>query len=673
MRTDVTIVNGKVFGSSGATAVRIEAGQFAAVGREAEVGRAGEVIDARGGLVLPGARLAQGFFGLGARFQGVLQAGLRHGFVQFEQFALQGFELGSRAAALFGRQLQGAAQFVQAVAQRAHRVVGLLGGAFLVATLLAGLLGLGGQFLDLHVQRRLPFLLFGQHRIQGFEARLGLVAPGGQFRLLRADVPQVAVQATGLIVGAGHLLADLVVLHPGVVLGLHALGDLQPRRLQGLFQGAAFGIGPRMGVQGLIGDQLGRLDFAGQIVDLLLAGQQTGLFGIRRVEARAAGIHAMPGLDDPQPARGQFGTARQGLAQVVGHVHPLQPAGQQGPQRGVPRPHPVQQRDGPRRRRNGIRGLGGSLIKGQARGRRILGEGPHMIQRAQSQRVHALVQDGLQGGFPPGVDLQLLPETAQAVQFLTLQPGFQSVFGLDLLLQSDQGLAAGVQPFQVEPRRLTGLPRLLQGGLQIGLAGFQFQQPGLGFFQARFRHRAFALPTLQFRRIGHAQRLQDERQALSAVVQAAPLMIGIALRLRRQGQVLFRAGQAAAPFVALQVQGPQPRVQIRQAVLRRLGLDGQGLGPGHGLVDLLLDFLDGALAMGLLVAPFLHLGLQLGASRLQAMAGIHHVADLGFQAADLGARLEQAPLSLVHRLAGGKMALAPGFQIGFQRPQARHG
>ncbi len=54
MRTDVTIINGNVFGSPGATAVRIEAGQIAAVGREAEVGRAGEIVDARGGLVLPG-------------------------------------------------------------------------------------------------------------------------------------------------------------------------------------------------------------------------------------------------------------------------------------------------------------------------------------------------------------------------------------------------------------------------------------------------------------------------------------------------------------------------------------------------------------------------------------------------------------------------------------------
>ncbi len=54
MRTDVTIINGNVFGSPGATAVRIEAGRIAAVGREAVVGRAGEVIDARGGLVLPG-------------------------------------------------------------------------------------------------------------------------------------------------------------------------------------------------------------------------------------------------------------------------------------------------------------------------------------------------------------------------------------------------------------------------------------------------------------------------------------------------------------------------------------------------------------------------------------------------------------------------------------------
>ena len=54
MRNDLTIVNGNVFGSPGATAIRVERGRIAAVGSQADVERAGETIDARGGLILPG-------------------------------------------------------------------------------------------------------------------------------------------------------------------------------------------------------------------------------------------------------------------------------------------------------------------------------------------------------------------------------------------------------------------------------------------------------------------------------------------------------------------------------------------------------------------------------------------------------------------------------------------
>ena len=54
MATELTIINGRVLGADGADAVRIRGGRIAAVGRAADVGRGGEVVDARGGLVLPG-------------------------------------------------------------------------------------------------------------------------------------------------------------------------------------------------------------------------------------------------------------------------------------------------------------------------------------------------------------------------------------------------------------------------------------------------------------------------------------------------------------------------------------------------------------------------------------------------------------------------------------------
>lgn len=54
MTTEITIHNGRIFGKPGATAIRIAEGRIAAIGTDAELGRDGVVIDARGGLVIPG-------------------------------------------------------------------------------------------------------------------------------------------------------------------------------------------------------------------------------------------------------------------------------------------------------------------------------------------------------------------------------------------------------------------------------------------------------------------------------------------------------------------------------------------------------------------------------------------------------------------------------------------
>ncbi|MFN8631978.1 MAG: amidohydrolase family protein [Chloroflexota bacterium] len=54
MTTEITIVNGRIFGNPGATALRVEAGRIAQIGADADMPRGGDVIDARGGLVIPG-------------------------------------------------------------------------------------------------------------------------------------------------------------------------------------------------------------------------------------------------------------------------------------------------------------------------------------------------------------------------------------------------------------------------------------------------------------------------------------------------------------------------------------------------------------------------------------------------------------------------------------------
>jgi predicted amidohydrolase YtcJ len=54
MTADLTIVHAHVFGVPGASAIRVRGGRIDRVGTEAETGRAGEVIDAAGSLVIPG-------------------------------------------------------------------------------------------------------------------------------------------------------------------------------------------------------------------------------------------------------------------------------------------------------------------------------------------------------------------------------------------------------------------------------------------------------------------------------------------------------------------------------------------------------------------------------------------------------------------------------------------
>jgi len=54
MTTDLTILDARVFGAPGVSAIRVRGGRIDRMGSERETGRAGEVIDAAGGLVIPG-------------------------------------------------------------------------------------------------------------------------------------------------------------------------------------------------------------------------------------------------------------------------------------------------------------------------------------------------------------------------------------------------------------------------------------------------------------------------------------------------------------------------------------------------------------------------------------------------------------------------------------------
>lgn len=86
------------------------------------------------------------------------------------------------------------------------------------------------------------------------------------------------------------------------------------------------------------------------------------------------------------------------------------------------------------------------------------------------------------------------------------------------------------------------------------------------------------------------------------------------------------------------------------------------LAAGGGAGQVILGGGDLLGAVLLLGVPFLDLGQQLVAPRLQPVAGVHHMADLGLQAADLGIGFVELALSMVHGVAGGVMRLAARLQ-----------
>ena len=162
-------------------------------------------------------------------------------------------------------------------------------------------------------------------------------------------------------------------------------------------------------------------------------------------------------------------------------------------------------------------------------------------------------------------------------------------------------------------------------------------------------------------------------QALTALFQRLHLAVGVALRLRHQGQVLLDARQRGAHLVSAAGGFAHALLDVGQ---RRLGVLGGGArlfgaGSAGGQVILGLGDLFGAvLALGV---PLGDLLLQLLAARLQAVARIHHVADLGLQAADLGVGFVELALGGVDRVAGGIVRLAARFQLGLAGAQAGDG
>ena len=253
------------------------------------------------------------------------------------------------------------------------------------------------------------------------------------------------------------------------------------------------------------------------------------------------------------------------------------------------------------------------------------------------------------------------------------QPGFQRPLLLHVFLQLHQGRQAGLQARQVLHVGLGGGLGAAALGIRFRHAAFQGGQRFLGFLELVLAGDTVAGQLLQAHRIRAVQFTQFLLQALAALVQRLHLAVGVALRLGHQGQILFDAGQRGAHLVAPRGGFAHPLLHGRQRGLGVLGLGPRlfGAGGARGQVFLGLGDLFGAMfALG---GPLADLLLQLVAARLQAVAGIDHVADFGFQAADLRVGLVQPALGGMHRVAGGVMGLAAGLQRSFARPQAGDG
>ena len=126
-----------------------------------------------------------------------------------------------------------------------------------------------------------------------------------------------------------------------------------------------------------------------------------------------------------------------------------------------------------------------------------------------------------------------------------------------------------------------------------------------------------------------------------------------------------------ALLVGVALAGAQGVFQVGQAPRPVLDLGGQQFGfssassAGTGQAFELGMASRGGPAMGNLLG-------QLDQALLHALAPFHHVADLGFQAPDIGRGLIQPALGLVHLVARSVVGLADGFQLGLDAAQVGH-
>ncbi len=142
----------------------------------------------------------------------------------------------------------------------------------------------------------------------------------------------------------------------------------------------------------------------------------------------------MASLDDERTAFWQLRARRQRLGEIVGHVRETEPIVQDCAQARIVDADQRQQR--PQARRCSGRCTGHRRrIEGQLGGRRIGCKGLDPIQIGHFECGQTLTQHRFQSRFPTRLDVQLLPQTRQAIQLMLFQPRLDLAFGLDVFLQ----------------------------------------------------------------------------------------------------------------------------------------------------------------------------------------------------------------------------------------------
>ena len=309
--------------------------------------------------------------------------------------------------------------------------------SFQGAQLLTGLIDAALFLNDRFIQLGMALLRGGQLHVQLFKAGFTLGASLLQLFQLSVHLGQLVVQlgTTGLALFG--LLRELKHLHlqlVGAGLGVGSLLAHAHHATRGFGVGR---LGPHQTAAGFVGQQGLCSDLPLQVFNLLRPRQHARLFGIRCIKTHRELTHrvALTGHDDF--AVGELGARSQCLVQIGGGVDALQPIVEQGFEATTRRCSIQTQQIGQAGKRVvavGDAGFGQGIERQLGRWC-IVGKRAHGVNTAYRQRIDAFAQRGLQRCFPAGFNVNLGPQTLQAIEPMFSQPGFEFALGLHLFLQ----------------------------------------------------------------------------------------------------------------------------------------------------------------------------------------------------------------------------------------------